>query len=685
MKKIILLLLLLPFPSGLVFGVPEVEAIVKSGIPEPRVAAVPDPVRKDFPIDDYIELPPPDLEAVRAEDGLRETRGKGGLRIGFFRELPSPLRLADYPGRGVKTRYGGEARVFVFHSPGAEAIRIEVSGAEIPEGAEFTVFNYLDPAEARGPYGRDYLRGGESFWTESIFSDLVALEFRLPPGVREKAGFRVDRLVHVYDFPSAPAAKQGGAGWCNIDAMCAEEEWRSAANAVAGIGTIGNAGLLWCTGSLLNNSANDFTDYFMTAHHCVENQGQANSTEFYWFYQTPSCDGTPPNPATVPRTSGGADYLASSPYPLGNDFAFLLLREASPGGVTYLGWTVQDWSVGSPVRGIHHPQGDFKRISYGNLVGSSSEYWDVRWEEGTTEPGSSGSPLLDEDGRRFIGQLYGGWASCEDMDELDFYGRFDRAWPQVSRWLDPPAPRVISGDYSGDGKSEFAVFRPATGLWAIRGLTRFYFGRDGDFPVSADYTGDGTADPAVFRPATGLWAVRGLTRFYFGGSGDLPVPGDYRGDGTARPGVFRESTGLWAIRGLTRVYFGSSGDIPVPGDYTGDGTESVAVFRPSTGLWAARGLTRVYHGRQGDIPVPGDYDSSGRLRPAIFRPDSGLWAVRNLTRLHYGTSSDLPVPADYTGTGTDRIGIFRDTSGLWAVRALTRLYYGTSGDLPVAR
>lgn len=36
-----------------------------------------------------------------------------------------------------------------------------------------------------------------------------------------------------------------------------------------------------------------------------------------------------------------------------------------------------------------------------------------------------------------------------------------------------------------------------------------------------DFDGDGIDDIGVFRPATGLWSVRDLTRVYFGGTGDI--------------------------------------------------------------------------------------------------------------------------------------------------------------------
>ena len=109
---------------------------------------------------------------------------------------------------------------------------------------------------------------------------------------------------------------------------------------------------------------------------------------------------------------------------------------------------------------------------------------------------------------------------------------------------------------------------------------------------AADFDGDSRSDIAVFRPGSGLWAVRGYTRIYFGSSGDIIVPGDYDGDGLDDVAVFRASSGLWAVRGVTREYFGTSGDKPVPGgggqkiyDYVvkpGDGDDLVQALESTT-------------------------------------------------------------------------------------------------------
>ncbi len=244
---------------------------------------------------------------------------------------------------------------------------------------------------------------------------------------------------------------------------------------------------------------------------------------------------------------------------------------------------------------------------------------------------------------------------------------------------------IASSDYDGDGITDIAVFRPATSLWAVRGVTRIYYGRAGDEPAPADYTGDGSTGAGIFRPSTGLWSLRGLTRIYFGDFGDIPLPGDFNGDGTAEVAIFRGSSGLWSIRGVTRNYFGAQDDQPIPADYAGVGLPDIAVFRASKQLWALQGLSRLYFGAPTDTLVPADFSGDGTVTPAVFRLGVGLWAIRDLSRLYFGSSADRPLPADLNADGFADALIFRSSSGLWAARGVTRLYFGTGGDIPMSR
>ena len=141
-----------------------------------------------------------------------------------------------------------------------------------------------------------------------------------------------------------------------------------------------------------------------------------------------------------------------------------------------------------------------------------------------------------------------------------------------------PASRRAAGDFDGDGRSDFAVFRHRTGEWFIQNdFPRPVWGFRSDIPVVGDYDGDRYADIAVFRPSDGVWYIRGQGVVTWGGLGDIPVPADYDGDGRTDVAIFRPSTGVWFVRGGLTAQWGGPGDIPVPGDYNGDGAADVAI------------------------------------------------------------------------------------------------------------
>jgi len=322
---------------------------------------------------------------------------------------------------------------------------------------------------------------------------------------------------------------------------------------------------------------------------------------------------------------------------------------------------------------------------YGTFTSSSDGYYSI-W---TCIPRAPGEVLVWASHPDYITGSGSTTWDCYAYRGVDI--ELDRIFPPsptptCGPTISQPGFLLTGGDYDGDGSSDPAVFRGSTGLWAIRGVTRSYFGTVDDLPVSGDYNGDGTTDIALFHPSSGLWAIRGISRVYYGSAIEFPCPSDYNGDGSADIAVFRGESGRWAVRSITRVYFGGSNDRPIPDDYTGSGTANIAMFRPADGLWALRDISRVYFGAADDWPLPADYDGDGSADIGIFRPRSGgLWAVRGVTRLYFGNCLDWPVPADYRGQGVDDITIFRHSSGLWAVEGITRAYFGAGDDIPVTR
>jgi hypothetical protein len=92
--------------------------------------------------------------------------------------------------------------------------------------------------------------------------------------------------------------------------------------------------------------------------------------------------------------------------------------------------------------------------SYGgnSVPGNGTHLRVSSWDEGTTEPGSSGCPLFDPDAH-IVGQLHGGSADCGNALS-DWFGLFSRSWSgggssttRLSNWLDPcgTAPTTLDG------------------------------------------------------------------------------------------------------------------------------------------------------------------------------------------------------------------------------------------------
>ncbi|MEZ4806236.1 MAG: T9SS type A sorting domain-containing protein [Flavobacteriales bacterium] len=372
-------------------------------------------------------MPAVDATTLLAEDAARAAQGvKGPYRFGFNHATDISM---ENSGAWHTLRNGDRLWRTAIQCPGAFSINFEFHEYVVPEGARVFVYNAL--GDQLGAFTAESAAGRHTLGVSQLAGDRITIEYHEPLAVAGEGRLRIGQVTHAYRDIFNMAKDLGESGSCNINVICPEGiGWENEIRSVAII-TVGGSG--FCTGTLLNNCAQDSTPYFLTANHCLDANVENWVFRFNW--DSPVCDPTENGPTD--QTVSGCELLVNSG---GTDVALLRLNSIPPEeyNVYYSGWDHSATPAAS-MTGIHHPSGDIKKISHSDgpaVLGtfSGADCWRVQvWSAGTTEPGSSGSGLWNQD-HRLVGQLFGGAAACGNSVD-DYYGRLDVSWPLLEEWL----------------------------------------------------------------------------------------------------------------------------------------------------------------------------------------------------------------------------------------------------------
>jgi len=356
-------------------------------------------------------------------------------------------------------------------SQGAFSLNLLFEKITLPPGARLFLFS-PDQSKIIGAFTARTISESTLFATEPLEGESLVVQYEIPAPPGKDPDFVISTVNHdflgILKYTDIRRPMGITAGDCNTDIRCkAGDKWNPLDNSVCRVMILGKE---LCTGTLMNNTAQDKKPYILTANHCINTPLKAAGTLFLFNYESPYCgsiDGDVTNSLSGSRLKATFDSL---------DFSLVELTTPPPPALRpyYAGWN-RGLTPSDTMACIHHPQGDIKKIAidYEKPVKSTflssfvnGAFWKIlRWEYGTTEIGSSGGPLFNKSGQ-LTGTLSGGAAACGNPVD-DYFARFDLAWNyksdsarQLKHWLDPVGtnPQSFSGKQYNSGEQFCSVF-----------------------------------------------------------------------------------------------------------------------------------------------------------------------------------------------------------------------------------
>ena len=347
------------------------------------------------------------------------------------------------------------------YSPGAKSINVGFEKFKLSPNAKVILYS-KDTEEWVGPLTKMDNEWHNQYWSPIIFGDEIVVEAQIPYDEIKDTELELSSVNH--DFVGIGSILTSR---CNVDVACGAEdgfpeidEYR---DIIQSVGMYALEGTSLCSGALINNTDQDCRPLFLTANHCGITADNAPSVVVYWNYQNSTCR-TPETITNGGSGDGALDDSNSGAQLLANyassDFALIELDDpvSETANAYFAGWSLET-TVTDSALGIHHPNTEEKRICFdydkpmlfdgsisNEVSGEEAVYVSVEnWDLGTTEGGSSGSPLFNKRGL-IMGQLFAGLRINNDcsLNEEDVYGWLYRSWEgggspenRLKDWLDP--------------------------------------------------------------------------------------------------------------------------------------------------------------------------------------------------------------------------------------------------------
>ncbi|MEN0049933.1 MAG: hypothetical protein AAF806_22920 [Bacteroidota bacterium] len=434
-----------------------------SSIAQKKIEGIPLSFTKEFQARFSNEIP---TTSIKISDLEKQKKSAEDLRSVSL-PIKTDISLSS-DGEWIDLPNGNRLWRLKIQSSNAEGIAILYDNFYLPRGSKLFVYSE-DRKQILGAYTQQNNSKSQRFITGILNGDHAIIEYYEPAAVKGKGNFRIFRVDHIYDkkvpssnhpFQQTSSSRFGFASSrkCQSDIVCSEGlGFDVIKRGVCRIMMVLEEGIGWCTGNLMNTTAQDGRPIILSAYHCYHGYTPMfDMWRFDFNYETKFCgqDQFEPNFQSVLGCELRSFWEDT-------DFLLLELNQNIPENYNayFNGWDYNGETLPANATLIHHPSADVKKLTIDTdqpIIFGSSINWNngirtpanhhfrvTQDEGGGFETGSSGGALFNGN-KRIVGQLHGGWPDTLCRVSTAYFGRLHLSWEgggtpesRLRDWLDP--------------------------------------------------------------------------------------------------------------------------------------------------------------------------------------------------------------------------------------------------------